>query len=151
MQAGSLNFNFVKKLVKVVTFMCARGPAPHVERGQKTLQLHGFLYKHMGKLQRTITLILRRESKICLVKSLVSTRSACPYKNYPPKCSQIPHELDYLFKFAFFFYLGQAKLIIRPLQYDSLFPLSSESLGHAGGRFIIHYSLSLYVLERQQH
>ena len=42
-------------------------------------------------------------------------------------------------------------LFIRPLQYDSLFPLSSESLVHAGGRFIIHYSLSLYVLERQQH
>ena len=35
----------------------------------------------------------------------------------------------------------------RPLQYDSLFPLSSGSLRHAGGRFIIHYSLSLYVLE----
>ena len=105
MQAGSLNFNFVKKLVKVVTLMCARGPAPHVARGRKTLQLHGFLYKHMGKLQRAVTLILRRESKICPVKSLVSTHSACPCKNYPPKCSQTPHELDYLFKFAFFFYL----------------------------------------------
>jgi hypothetical protein len=32
---------------------------------------------------------------------------------------------------------------LRPLQYDSLFPLSSESLKHAGGRFIIHFSLSL--------
>jgi hypothetical protein len=28
---------------------------------------------------------------------------------------------------------------IRLLQYDSLFPLSSESLGHLGGQFIIHY------------
>ena len=89
----------------VVTLMCARGPTPHVERGRRTLQLHGFLYKHMGKLQRAVTLILRRESKICPVKSLVSIHSACPCKNYPPKCSQIPHELDYLFKFAFFFYL----------------------------------------------
>ena len=43
------------------------------------------------------------------------------------------------------------ELLLRPLQYDSMFPLSSESLGHAGGRFIIHYSLSLHVLERQQH
>ena len=45
----------------------------------------------------------------------------------------------------------RAQQPFRPLQYDSLFPLSSGSLGHAGGRFIIHYSLSLYVLERQQH
>ena len=46
-----------------------------------------------------------------------------------------------------------SRILVRPLQYDSLFPLSSESLGHAGGRFIIRYSLSLalYVLERQQH
>ena len=85
--------------------MCARGPAPHVARGRKTLQTHGFLYKHMGKLQRAITLIVRCESKICPVKSLVLTHSACSCKNYPPKCSQSPHELDYLFKFAFFFYL----------------------------------------------
>ena len=99
MQAGSLNFNFVQKLVKVVTFMCARDPAPHVARGRKHCTS---LYKHMGKLQRAVTLIVRCESKICPVKSLVSTHSACPCKNYPPKCSQIPHELDYLFKFAFF-------------------------------------------------
>ena len=38
---------------------------------------------------------------------------------------------------------------IRPLQYDSLFPISSGSLRHAGGRFIIHYSLSLYVQEHE--
>ena len=81
--------------------MCARDPAPHVERGQKTLQLHGFLYKHMGKLQRAITLILRRESKICPVKSLVSTHSACPCKKYLPRCCQFPHELLYFL----FFYL----------------------------------------------
>ena len=83
----------------------ARVPASsahHVARGRKTLQMHGFLYKHMGKLQRAITLIVRCESKICLIKSLVSTHSACPCKNYPPQCSQTPHELDYLFKFAFF-------------------------------------------------
>ena len=85
----------------VVTFMCARGPAPHVARGRKTLQMHGFLYKHMGKLQRAITLILRRESKFFQVKSLVSTHSACPCKNYPPKCSQTPHELIRLFNYLF--------------------------------------------------
>ena len=68
--------------------MCARGPAPHVARGRKTLQMHGFLYKHMGILQRAVTLILRRQSKFSHVKSRVSTHSACPYKNYLPKCSQ---------------------------------------------------------------
>ena len=93
---------FCQKLVKVVTFMCARSPAPHVARGRKTLQMHGFLYKHMGKLQRAITLILRRESKFFQVKSLVLTHSACPCKNYVPKYSQTAHELDYFFKFAFF-------------------------------------------------
>ena len=66
----------------VVTLMCARGPTPHVERGRKTLRLHGFLYKHMGKLQRAVTLILRRESKFPCIKSLVSTHSACPCYSY---------------------------------------------------------------------
>ena len=88
MQAGSLNFNFVKKLVKVVTFMCARGPAPHVARGRKHCKRMASLYKHMGKLQRAVTLILRRESKFSHVKSHVLTHSACRCKNYLPKCSQ---------------------------------------------------------------
>ena len=101
MQAGSLNFNFVKKLVKVVTFMCARGPAPHVARGRKHRKRMASLYKHMGKLQRAVTLIVRCKSKICAVKSLVSTHSACPCKNYLPKCSQAPCELF----FYIFFYL----------------------------------------------
>ena len=35
----------------VVTFMCARVPAPHKARGRKTLQMHSFLYKH-GKTSR---------------------------------------------------------------------------------------------------
>ena len=83
----------------VVTLMCARGPTPHVARGRKTLQVHGFLYKHMGKLQRAITLIVRCESKFPAIKILVLTHSACPCKNYPPKCSQSPHELDYLFNY----------------------------------------------------
>ena len=96
MQAGSLNFNFVQKLVKVVTFISARGPAPHVARGRKHCKRMASLYKHMGKLQRAVTLIVRCESKICPVKSLVSTHSACPCKNYLPKYSQTPHELDYL-------------------------------------------------------
>ena len=75
--------------LKVVTFMCARGPDPHVARGWKTLQMHGFLYEHMGKLQTVITLILRCESKFSKVKSLISIHSACPCKNYLLKCSQI--------------------------------------------------------------
>ena len=44
----------------------------------------------MGKLQRAVTVILRRESKFPRIKSLVSTHSACLCKNYPPKCSQPP-------------------------------------------------------------
>ena len=93
MQAGSLNFNFVKKLVKVVTFMCARGPAPHVARGRKHCKHMASLYKHMGKLQRAVTLILRRESKFLKVKFLHSIHSARRCKNYVPKCSQFPPEL----------------------------------------------------------
>ena len=58
-----------------------------------------------GKLQRAITSFLRRESKFFQVKSLVSIHSACPCKNYPPKCSQTPHELDYLFN-SFIFKLA---------------------------------------------
>ena len=108
----------------VVTLMCARGPAPRVARGRKTLQMHGFLYKYMGKLQRAITLILRRESKFPRIKSLVSTHSACPCKNYPPKCSQIPHELDYLFKFAFFFYLVYNFLSLRLIVKKECFDLA---------------------------
>ena len=81
--------------------MCARDPAPHVARGRKHCKRMASLYKHMGKLQRAVTLIVRCESKICPVKSLVSTHSACPCKNYPAKCSQTPHELDYLIIYLF--------------------------------------------------
>ena len=42
----------------------------------------------MGELQRAITLIQRRDLKICSVKCLVLIHSACPYKNYVPKYSQ---------------------------------------------------------------
>ena len=94
-------FQFCKKLVKVVTFMCARDPAPHVARRRKHCKRMASLYKHIEKFQRAVTLIVRRESKICPVKSLVSTHSACPCKNYLPKYSQTPHELDYLFIYLF--------------------------------------------------
>ena len=80
--------------LKVVTFMCTRGPAPHVARGWKTLQMHGFLYEYMGKLQRAVTLILRCELKFSKVKSLASIHSACPCKNYLLKCSQSPQTLN---------------------------------------------------------
>ena len=42
-----------------------------------------------------ITLILRHESNFFQVELLVLTLSACPCKNYVPKCSQIPYELDF--------------------------------------------------------
>ena len=67
--------------------MCARSPAPHVARGRKT---HSF--------PSAITLILRCESKFHTIKFRILTHSACPYKNYVPKCSQFLHEL-----FLFFF------------------------------------------------
>ena len=50
-----------------------------------------------------ITLILRHESKFSKVKSLVSTHSACPCKNYGPRCSQSPCEL--------FFYIFSTQCI----------------------------------------
>ena len=94
-----------KKLVKVVTFMCARGPAPHVARGRKHCKRMASLYKHMGKLQRAVTLILRRESKFSHVKSRVLTHSACRCKNYLPKCSQFLQTFFAQEIFFFFFYL----------------------------------------------
>ena len=57
----------------------------------------------MGILQRAVTLILRCESKFRPVKPITLTHSACPCKNYVPKCSQIPHELDYKSFFVFFY------------------------------------------------
>ena len=77
-------------------------PRPPRSAWAETLQMHGFPVQTYGKLQRAITSFLRRESKFFQVKSLVSTHSACPCKNYVPRCSQIPHELHYL---SFFFYL----------------------------------------------
>ena len=97
-------FNFVKKLVKVVKFMCARGPAPHVMRGRKHCKRMASLYKHMGKLQRAVTLILRRESKFSHVKSRILTHSACRCKNYLPKCSQFL-QIFFAQEIIFFFYL----------------------------------------------
>ena len=97
--------------------MCARGSAPHVARGWKTLQMHGFLYKHMGELQRAVTLILRRESKFPKVKSLVSTHSACSCKNYLPKCSPTPQTLiNYINSFfsSYSVHTKQKKLSRKP-------------------------------------
>ena len=122
MQAGGLNFNFVKKLVKVVTFMCARGPAPHVARGRKHCKRMASLYKHMGELQRAVTLMLRCESKFPKVKSLVLIHSACPYKNYAPRCSQHPCELFfYIFFYLVFNYLvfnKSLRLIVKKECFD---------------------------------
>ena len=74
-----------------------------------------------GVTSKGRNLILRRKSKFPGIKSLVSTHSACPCKNCPPKCSQTLHELDYLFKFAFFFYLVYNKslrLIVKKECFD---------------------------------
>ena len=91
--------------------MCARGPAPHVARGRKHCKRMASLYKHMGKLQRAVTLIVRCESKICPVKSLISTHSACPCKNYLPKYSQIPRLFNYLMIYInLFFFQGDHTL-----------------------------------------
>ena len=82
---------FWQKWVMVVNFVSARGRAPHVARGRKTLQMHGFPMQTYGI--SAITLILRRESKFFQVKFLVFIHSACSYKNYALKYSQNPHEL----------------------------------------------------------
>ena len=76
-------------------------PRPSRSAWAETLQTYGFPVQTYGKLQRAVTLFLRRESKFFQVKSLVSTHSARPCKNYVPRCSQIPHELHYL-SFVFF-------------------------------------------------
>ena len=60
----------------------------------------------MGKLQRAVTSIQRCESKFFQVKSLVSIHSARSCKNYVPKYSQPPHELDYLFNYLNSFFQG---------------------------------------------
>ena len=65
--------------------------------GGKHCKQMASLYKHIGKIQRAVTLILSCKSKLFQVKFLVSTHFACRCKTYVPKCSQIPHELDYLF------------------------------------------------------
>ena len=72
-------------LDKVVTSMCAHGPTHQVACGRKTLQMHGFPMQTYGSFKRAITLILRCESKFLKVKSIVSTHSGCPCKNYTPK------------------------------------------------------------------
>ena len=91
----------------VVTLMCTRGPASHIARGWKTLQMHGFLHKHMGNLQRAIILILRCESKFPCIKSLVLTHSACPCKIIPPSAPKPPRIrlFNYLNLLLFLLYL----------------------------------------------
>ena len=81
--------------------------------------MHGFLYKCMGILQRavTLTLILRYESKFHPVKPVTLTHSACPYKNYVHKCSQILHELDY--SFFVFSYLVYNYLVFNKFAFIS--------------------------------
>ena len=68
----------------------------------QTLQMHGFLYKHIGILQRAVTLILRRESKKSVIRSRILTYSACPYKNYlDPQVLPVPPSI--YCKKSFFF------------------------------------------------
>ena len=65
-------------------------PRPSRSAWAETLQTHGFPVQTYGKLQRAVTLFLRRESKFFQVKSLISAHSACPCKNYPPQVFPTP-------------------------------------------------------------
>ena len=94
-------FQFCQKVGKGRHVYVRAWPRPSRSAWAETLQTHGFPVQTYGKLQRAVTSFLRRESKFFQVKSLVSTHSACPCKNYVPRCSQIPHELHYL---SFFFF-----------------------------------------------
>ena len=85
---------FCQTLVKVVKFMCARGPAPHVARGRKHCKRMVSLYKHMGKLQRAITLILRCESKVLKVKSAFDP-FCTPVQKLCSQVLPVPPELIY--------------------------------------------------------
>ena len=69
-------------------------PIFHVAHGMNSI------CKHMGKLQRAITIILRCESKKSVIKFCISIHSACPYKNYLPKCSQTFYCRNLFFKLA---------------------------------------------------
>ena len=94
-------FQFCQKVGKGRHVYVRAWPRPSRSAWAETLQTHGFPVQTYGKLQRAVSSFLRRESKFFQVKSLVSTHSACPCKNYVPRCSQIPHELHYL-NFVFF-------------------------------------------------
>ena len=70
------------------TLIVGKGRHVYVRVGGKHRKCMASLYKHTGKLQRVVTLILRHESKLSVIKSRISTHSVCPCKNYLPKCSQ---------------------------------------------------------------
>ena len=69
--------------VMVVTFMCTRGHAPHVVHGLNHCKRMASLNKHtVGAITNSKVL------KFFQVRFLVLTHSACPCKNYAPKCFQ---------------------------------------------------------------
>jgi hypothetical protein len=142
-------------------YVRARSPAHHVARGRKHCKCMASLYKHMGELQSAITLILRRESKFLKVRSLVSTHSACPCKNYAPSAPNSPRELILLF-----FYLvcnlslwlivknalicGHATYCLHPVHSIVTCWFNSKSLGLAQWPVCSHNSCCCEPLNLEQ-
>ena len=77
MQVGSLNFNFNK--VGKGRHVTVRAWAENIANAWLPIQIYGDTSKSHNFNSK--------------VKSLVSTHSACPCKNYLPRCSQPPREL----------------------------------------------------------
>ena len=80
---------FWSKWVMVVTLMCARGSAPHVARGRKTLKRHGFLYKH-GKTSKGHNFNCKVWIKNLSGQISSLTHSACSCKIIPPSAPNPP-------------------------------------------------------------
>ena len=50
-----LILRFWANQVKVITFMCAQSPAPHIVCGRKTLQMHGFpIQMYVTRFEKTL-------------------------------------------------------------------------------------------------
>ena len=81
----SKNGHFSFFLFSVCNFLSSK-PTHQAEKKNHIVQLDRIAYPYNA-------------SRLMQVESLVSNHSACLCKNYLPKCSQIPHELDYLNRF----------------------------------------------------
>ena len=64
----------------VIMLMCVLGPAPHVVRGQKTLQMHGFLYKYTVGVKRSgDASVPSRSDAVAPFMPAVRFRSVCTH------------------------------------------------------------------------